>query len=157
MICKTCGTEFDGVDKCPVCGSEAGEEFGADLENNDFFEEETPKTQTQQSASVGRARFCTHCGHKVHEDAVVCVHCGCGIEKVKKSKGLEIAIKVFMLIGMIFGALYTFGISLCWCIPMTVYYFNKVKKGEEIGTGFKVCSLLFVNTIAGILMLVDNN
>ena len=25
------------------------------------------------------ARFCSHCGKEIHEDAVVCVHCGCSV------------------------------------------------------------------------------
>jgi len=40
---------------------------------------------------------------------------------------------------------------------MTVVYFRKVKNHEPIGTGFKVCSLLFVSLVGGILMLVDND
>ena len=40
---------------------------------------------------------------------------------------------------------------------VVVAFFNKANKGEPIGTGFKICSLLFVNTIAGILMLCDKN
>ena len=80
MICETCGAEFNGMDKCPVCGSEVGQEFGADLGNNDFFEDVTPVQNRQQNVPVERARFCTHCGHRVHEQAVVCVNCGCAVD-----------------------------------------------------------------------------
>ena len=80
MICKTCGAEFDGTDTCPVCGSEVGQEFGAGLGNNDFFAETVPAQNRQQSAPVSRARYCTHCGHRVHEEAVVCVNCGCAVD-----------------------------------------------------------------------------
>ena len=38
---------------------------------------------------------------------------------------------------------------------MTVHYFNAVKNGEKLTTGFKVCTLLFVSLVAGIVMLCD--
>ena len=44
-------------------------------------------------------------------------------------------------------------IPLAWVIPMTV----KVAKEGPLGTGFKVCTLLFVNLISGILLLCDKN
>ena len=47
-------------------------------------------------------------------------------------------------------------IPLCWCIPMTVYYSKRIKTGEPIDIGFKICTLLFVSTLSGILMLVDD-
>lgn len=48
-------------------------------------------------------------------------------------------------------------LSLAWTIPMFVSYNRKTKRGEQVSTAFKVCTLLFVNLIAGILMLCDNN
>lgn len=35
-------------------------------------------------------------------------------------------------------------IPLCWTIPMTVHYFHCTNNHLPIGTGFKVCTLLFV-------------
>ncbi|MCH5158492.1 MAG: hypothetical protein J1F33_04770 [Clostridiales bacterium] len=67
---------------------------------------------------------------------------------------MKTAVKVFMIIacvGMGFSL-----IPLCWTIPMTVHYFNATKNHRPIGVGFKVCSLLFVSLIAGILMLCDH-
>ena len=40
---------------------------------------------------------------------------------------------------------------------MTVSYCKKIKTGEPISVGFKICSLLFVSTIAGIIMLIDKD
>lgn len=45
---------------------------------------------------------------------------------------------------------------LAWCIPMTVHYWKKVGRNEPVSTAFKVCTLIFVNPISGILMLCDN-
>ena len=66
---------------------------------------------------------------------------------------MDTLIKTFMIIGTIAMGLSTVGIALFWCIPMTIHYF---KNSYWVGTGFKVCTLLFVNTFAGILLLCDN-
>ena len=47
-------------------------------------------------------------------------------------------------------------VSLVWTIPMTVYAKNRLNAHEYIGTGFKICTLLFHNLIAGIILLCMN-
>lgn len=44
-------------------------------------------------------------------------------------------------------------ISLAWCIPLTVIVFKRTKIGAPISTAMKVCILIFVNIIPGILLL----
>jgi len=44
-------------------------------------------------------------------------------------------------------------IPLAWMIPMTVHYFKKTRAGEPTTLTFKICTLLFVNLLAGIFML----
>ena len=58
-----------------------------------------------------------------------------------------------MILGCI-AAAFAFLIPLIWAIPMTVHAFRKINDGEPMGVGFKVCTLLFLNMIAGILLLV---
>ena len=48
-------------------------------------------------------------------------------------------------------------IPLCWCIPMTISVYKAYKGEKELGVGFKVCTLLFVSLIGGILLLCDND
>lgn len=99
-------------------------------------------------------KFCTHCGAEIADEVVVCVHCGCSTAvpaATQKDTTLETVIKVFMILGCV-----SMGwaiIPLAWCIPMTVSVFKKLNAGEPISTGLKVCSLIFVNLIAGICML----
>lgn len=69
--------------------------------------------------------------------------------------GLATAAKILMIISTVVTGLYL--LPLAWCLPMTISYCNKLKTGQPVTTGFKVCTLLFVNTIAGILMLCDKN
>ncbi len=68
--------------------------------------------------------------------------------------GLATAAKILMIISTVVMGLYL--IPLAWCLPMTISYCNKLKTGQPVSIGFKICTLLFVNTIGGILMLCDN-
>jgi RNA polymerase subunit RPABC4/transcription elongation factor Spt4 len=68
---------------------------------------------------------------------------------------IKLLIKAFMVVGCV-----TFGwliIPLLWCIPMTIKAFHCIDRGEPMTLGFKICSLLFVNLIAGVCMLCIND
>ncbi len=71
-------------------------------------------------------------------------------------QGLITAIKIFLVLSCIFsvGALC---IPLIWRLPMTIVAFKKMDAGEPLGLAFKICSLLFVGFIPGILMLALND
>ena len=68
-----------------------------------------------------------------------------------QNSGSITAIKVFLIIGCIAGGFML--IPLAWCIPMTVSVFRTYNQGCDVSTGMKVCTLLFVNLVAGIIML----
>ena len=113
-------------------------------------------------------KYCTNCGSPLSEGMNFCGNCGVPVgagtaeaELVyvppyydappRRDDGLVTVAKVFLILGCIgFGV---FLIPLAWCIPITVSIFRKLNSGEEIGAGLKVCALLFVNLIAGILLL----
>lgn len=108
--------------------------------------------------------YCSKCGAEIMDEAVICTKCGClvGEKKMpaqvrtkKDDSGLKKVAKIFMIIGCV--AMGFFFISLAWTIPMTMSYSKKIANGEPVTTGFKVCTLLFVNVIAGILMLCCND
>lgn len=100
-------------------------------------------------------KYCTKCGKEIMEEAVICPSCGCKVESAKAENkpvsGLGIAAKVLMIISCV--ATGWLLIPLAWNIPMTVSLSNKLSRHEPIGTGFKVCVLLFSNLLAGILLL----
>ncbi|MGI6594970.1 MAG: hypothetical protein ACOX24_07880 [Christensenellales bacterium] len=75
-------------------------------------------------------------------------------ETKKEPSSLKKIAKAFMIVGTVVMGLYL--IPLIWCLPMTISYSKKIEKGEEVSAGFKICTLLFVNMVAGILMLADN-
>ncbi len=97
------------------------------------------------------------------DEAVLCVHCGCQVENraltmsaPRKDDTMEIIVKIFLILGCISSGWAL--IPLLWTIPITVSIFGKLKRREPIGTGLKICTLLFVNLIAGIILLcMDEN
>ena len=107
-------------------------------------------------------KYCTHCGAEVHEEAVVCVKCGCSLEStkvtVKESRHtddtMQTIIKVFLILGCITQGWLL--IPLAWCLPITISVFNSFRDKKPIGTGLKVCTLLFVSLISGIMLLCIN-
>ena len=44
-------------------------------------------------------------------------------------------------------------VAAAWIVPMTINYFKKSKANVPTTLAFKICTLLFVNFIAGLLML----
>ena len=112
-------------------------------------------------------KYCTKCGEQIDSDAVFCPYCGARNgdntnvivsqnEKKKANSGLVVAAIIFMILGTIFDALYIYVFSLVWTIPMTICYISLALSDKKIGKGFKICCLLFVSLIAGILMLCDD-
>ncbi len=102
-------------------------------------------------------KFCSSCGAEVNEKAVICTKCGCSLVEEKNSgekkgnDGLAVASKIFLILGCIAQGWLL--IPLAWCLPITTSICGKMKRGEPVGTGLKVCALLFVNLIGGILLL----
>ena len=125
--------------------------------------------------------YCQKCGNEISENEMYCKMCGTRVIKdteettinegndpnnmyggtsfyrvssKSESNGLKIAAKVFLILGAVVN-LYTMWFSFIWSIPMIIIYFNKVKKGEKIGIGFKIGCMLLVSMIGGIIMLCD--
>lgn len=125
--------------------------------------------------------YCQKCGNEISENEMYCKMCGTRVIKdteettiyegndpnnmyggtsfyrvssKSESNGLKIAAKVFLILGAVVN-LYTMWFSFIWSIPMIIIYFNKVRKGEKIGIGFKIGCMLLVSMIGGIIMLCD--
>lgn len=123
-------------------------------------------------------KYCSHCGAEVNDEAVVCVKCGCALKSLhvcdKHDNELLVASKILMIvscvvfplagiscglyvgmiiwyIGLIMGV--CFSLPIVWGIPMIIVLSRKIKNHEPIGIKFKICTLLFLNILAGVLML----
>ena len=114
-------------------------------------------------------KYCSVCGKELNDDASYCDKCGArtsdvgandvtrnenGTVVAKHDETLSLVAKILMILSCIGGAIAL--IPLAWCIPMTVSYWRAVEENRPVSTGFKVCTLIFVNIIAGILMLCDD-
>ena len=110
-------------------------------------------------------KYCKNCGQELPEEADFFSNCGAQCyykvepthqpqSNANEGSTLKTLALVFMIIATVISGFAI--IPLCWCIPMTVYYSKRIKTGEPIDIGFKICTLLFVSTLSGILMLVDN-
>lgn len=101
-------------------------------------------------------KYCAHCGKEMDDNAVICLNCGCRAEThnataAADQKDLSLAVKIFMIIGTVISGI-AFLLPLAWTIPMTVSIRRRLDKNQPIGIGFKICVLLFVSTVAGILL-----
>lgn len=101
--------------------------------------------------------YCRKCGAEIMDEAVICPKCGCLTDNEKRLKSQNServsVIKLFMILGCIVSGIVVF--PLLWTIPMTISYKKSVESNQPVSLTFKICTLLFVSTIAGILMLVD--
>lgn len=132
--CKKCGNKMvDDAVVCVKCGS--------------FVNKVSSKHEKQ--------KFCSCCGFSMPIYAKVCLNCGTSVIKdVKTQKSYSTAlvstIKAFLILACILKSSL---VGLLWMLPMTIALFEKMNKGEPIGVGFKICTLIFVSLFAGILLL----
>lgn len=147
---------------CPNCGFQMEDNEGR-CSNCGYAENETIENK-----ETNNMIFCTNCGARISDQTQVCPYCNMVINNIvvpnaqvkKYNSGVKTAAKIFLIIGCVanaIGFLWISLITLVWTIPMTVHYFNATKNHKRIGTGFKVCTLLFVSLFAGIFKICDND
>ena len=120
-------------------------------------------------------KFCSHCGKELRNEAVICPKCGCKTgykhrDSSNQGQVLSLASFIFMIIVSIIQFLPIFFyvpvgkeylvllyfIPLLWRVPMIINLKFKINEKRKIGMAFKICTLLFVDLIAGILLLCRN-
>ena len=48
-------------------------------------------------------------------------------------------------------------IPLTWMIPMHIYCVRKLNNKEPISLGFKICTLIIINVVLGVLLICHND
>lgn len=143
-FCKNCGTQLDDAAMfCNNCGAAAEQPASQQAAP----QQAAPQQSYQQQ--YAQQPYQQPYGQQAYAQQPY------GQPYVKQPSGLATAAKILMIVGTVLMGLYI--IPLAWCIPMTITYCNKLKNNEPISTGFKVCCLLFVSMIGGILMLCDKD
>lgn len=61
-------------------------------------------------------------------------------------------VKTVVIVCAVFGL-----IPLCWRLPMSKKILKAMKNGTTLSTGFKICTLIFVNVILGIVLLCQKD
>lgn len=113
-------------------------------------------------------KYCQNCGAEMDDNDVFCGVCGAKIDDgtncrqnqtqtvvTFKDDTMSTVIKVFLVLSCISAGFSIIG--LAWCIPITVSIFNSLNEGRKISTGMKVCTLLFIGLVPGILLLCSDD
>lgn len=116
-------------------------------------------------------KYCSYCGTQLSDDAAFCSKCGkptavinnaapqyyaqnAQTTKRSDNETLKSIINIFLILACVFMGIATLGIALAWCLPMTFRIRERMRAGVPVGITLKVCTLIFVNVVAGILLLV---
>lgn len=109
------------------------------------------------------AKTCFNCGTIIEDNtSVYCPNCGKALGNNGYSSGMLTAAYILMILTCVaagVAGILTLGIgliTLAWLIPMTVHIHKREKSNEPLSVGFKICTLIFCNVIAGILLLCDS-
>lgn len=98
--------------------------------------------------------YCRKCGSEIFDEAVVCPKCGCPTQAAtksnSKSSGKITAAKIFIILSAIFGIFLLFIPTIVGCFAISKL--DTAKSKNDITT-MAIMTLIFCNTIAGILML----
>lgn len=112
--------------------------------------------------------ICPECEKELKDNDPYCSRCGYEIRQhnkenkpiIKKYGKFATAAYTFMIIGTILSVLYFllttvyfFALPLFWCIPLDIYFWNKVKSGQKIPTVAIIFIIIFVSKIGGCMAL----
>lgn len=105
MICEFCGTEFEGIKRCPNCGKHITESQAYNDTTND-----KKVVKSNQSSTV----YCRKCGSPISEEDEFCRKCGAcqdsssNNNSVKKSNSSSDNVNLFSLFSFICGVVVLF-------------------------------------------------
>lgn len=110
-------------------------------------------------------KYCQKCGAELKDEDTFCPKCGHNTQAEVKAEvvskparrrddSLMVVAEVFCIICTVLAGFAI--IPLCWMIPLTVALHNRIQDKAPISVGLKVCILLFVSLISGILLLVGD-
>lgn len=133
--CENCGAELlDDAVMCPNCGA---------IQDNQAYGSANGTVQSHTNSSNSTLKT-------VAFVFMIISLAGCVLSSLT-----SIGLAVVDPIGFVDVIAYL--VPLAWSIPMTIKVYKARKNNEPLSTGFKVCTLIFVNLVAGILLLCDKD
>ncbi len=152
MFCSKCGANIPDYSlTCPHCG--AAIQQSSAQHTAPTYQQPTQQGTYQQSA-YQQGAYQQNAYQQPYQQPVYTPSYGQG-QTVPRNDTLAICIKVFLVLGCAAGATACL-LPLAWCLPMTISIWKSLDNRQPISTAMKVCTLLFVNLIAGVLLLCDN-
>lgn len=111
-------------------------------------------------------KYCAYCGAELSDGASFCNQCGkpcsnvnyvnnANTKQKKDESAIVTVIRVFLVLSCVAAGFSI--IALAWVLPMTLSIWRKLDRKEPVGLALKICTLIFVNIIPGILLLVMND
>lgn len=87
-------------------------------------------------------KFCTNCGHEIHDEAIVCVHCGTAVKTAPANKPVDAPNGGFTVLGIFVpqAALILYIIFKCKGMPLRAH---SAGKGALIGGIISAACLTF--------------
>ena len=163
MFCPNCGTEImKEALFCGNCGfkvedfvinTETPEETAAPSFEFTPAEAETPVSEPEPAIETPAFQTTQPVVATEQNYGNPEFQAGNQFQPLESNDTLVTVTKIFLIIGCVINAVSFWLIPLAWCIPMTLSIFKSFKTGRPIGMGMKICTLLFVNLIAGICLL----
>lgn len=148
-VCKNCGAQnFDIKQNCDKCGYPLVEKGSVSTMQKQMNGSVSVLTKKKASGAAIAAEVFLILTNIVYDLCSVFF-----LFFLIASAGMDSYQRVTM--EALIGLLSFLPFSIASAVVLAVYV-RKMGVGEKVGTAFKVCTLLFINIIAGILMLCDN-
>ena len=126
IYCRKCGNPMeDGSNFCPVCGNPVQSVNTSYYAGQQYAQDRSYTANYYGAASYPAVK--------------------------RRDDSLATVAKVFLILGCVSEGWLI--IPLAWCLPITIKICNCLRDNQPISTGLKVCALLFVNVVAGIMLL----
>ena len=147
-VCKNCGAQnFDIKQNCDKCGYPLVEKGSVSTMQKQMNGSVSVLTKKKASGAAIAAKV-----------FLILTNVLYGVMAVLYFILWIIAIKIQSTGHAIEALIYMLSFIACSVVSACVLfsYSRKIEVGERVGIAFKICTLIFINTVAGILMLCDN-
>lgn len=157
-FCSKCGHQFklnthkEELKNCSKCGSTMPSNFSVCTNCGNHFHQDKKTCPSCEAKMPSKFSICTNCGYSFKSDKKLFET----DNSVNNPSPLQIISLSLMIIASITLSLCLLFIPLLWCIPMIIYYANNIRKQKTTHIAFKICTIIFVGIIPGIIMLFDD-